>query len=76
MNKEENKTGNQNLLQFVYNINSYPAKLANKNGSNICWWNAFIQLFASTRDEIIINKFIDFVNKHNTEHNNDKKSIK
>lgn len=76
MNKQENKTEIKNLLSFNYNINSYPAKLKNKTGSNICWWNAFINLFTSTRDKTIINKFIEFVNKHDNEHNyiNDNKN--
>jgi hypothetical protein len=63
-NNNTYKNSKANLLSFDYVISLQPAKLLNKLGANICWWNSFIQLFVSTRDTIIINKFIGYVNEH------------
>ena len=45
-------------------MNLKPVKLMNKLGANICWWNSLIQLFASTRDQTIVNVMINFINEH------------
>ncbi len=44
-------------------INKFPVKLVNKNGANICWWNAFAQLLATTRNVSIVNKLNMFINE-------------
>ena len=51
-------------------IDSKPVKLIN-NGTNICWWNSFVQLFPSTRNMMIINYMFQFINHHqNSNHKN------
>ena len=47
-----------------FKINETPVKLINKTGANICWWNAFAQLFSTTRNKLIINGCRKFVNEH------------
>src|SRR2546421_5541324 len=47
-----------------------PVKLINKNGTNICWWNSFVQLFVSTNNTTIVNGMNKFINEHITLHNN------
>src|SRR5947209_3264191 len=31
----------------------------------MCWWNSFAQLFGATRNMSIVNKMIEFIDKHN-----------
>src|SRR2546421_4482433 len=38
--------------------------LMNKPGTNMCWWNSFIQLFTSTRGKLIVNEMYKFINAH------------
>jgi hypothetical protein len=53
-----------NLLQSNLKMNSKPVGLKNEIGANICWWNAFAQLFCATRNLSIANKMNQFVNEH------------
>src|SRR5690348_804705 len=32
--------------------------------ANICWWNAFVQLFTSTRNQLIVDKMKKFIDNH------------
>jgi uncharacterized UBP type Zn finger protein len=50
-------------------MNLLPVTL--KNNGNICWWNAFMQLFASTRDESIVNEMTQFIDEHKCDDEND-----
>ena len=58
-------------------MNLKPVKLINKAGNNICWWNAFVQLFAATRDQLIVNEMTMFINEHkcNIDNNNNNNNI-
>jgi hypothetical protein len=58
-------------------MNLKPAKLINKAGTNMCWWNALIQLFSTTRDQSIVDEMTKFINEHaNKIHNNNNDNIK
>jgi Ubiquitin carboxyl-terminal hydrolase len=57
-------------LENAFKSNLMPVKLLNKIGNNICWWNSFAQLFASTRNLQIINRMYSFIASHNCEYNN------
>jgi len=67
------KTNNKkkDIIELNYVINQSPVKLLNKNGSNICWWNSFAQLFATTRSLTIINIMNAFINEHDCSNCND-----
>jgi hypothetical protein len=54
-------------------MNLIPIGLNNKSGTNMCWWNAFIQLFAATRNELIVNEMNKFINKHKCDDGKNKK---
>jgi len=59
----------------VDKINKLPVKLLNKNGANMCWWNAFAQLFTTTRSLTIINKMNVFIKQTYCRSNNYDKII-
>ena len=45
------------------NITLEPVALRSKQGTNICWWNAFIQLFEATIYVLIVDEMNKFINK-------------
>jgi N-glycosylase/DNA lyase len=51
-------------------MNLKPVTLMNKSGTNICWWNSFIQLFSTTRDKLIVNEMTKFINKYKCSNKN------
>src|SRR5947209_5628819 len=65
-NDKKNDCGMKN--NFV--INNKPVKLLN-NGTNMCWWNSFVQLFSATRNIHIINLMNKFITTHNCGNNNE-----
>jgi hypothetical protein len=58
-------------LEKTLKCNLTPVKLLNKIGNNMCWWNSFAQLFASTRNLSIINTMYKFTESHNCENSNE-----
>ena len=65
------KNNDKHLLLSITATNTKPIKLINKNGANICWWNAFAQLFASTRNLSILNEITKFITDHHFNNNNE-----